>query len=183
MKAKVGVSRRHVHLTKETFNKLFGDIQLEVRNYLGESDQFASTETVDIKANGITIEKFRIVGPFREKDQIEISQSDADMFCVTPPRKMSGDLEGTLPVTIIGPLGEKENDNGLIMVERHLHMTFQHAEKLGYKQGDKVKVFAGGKEIMQAVARIEPSSSIELHIDTDEEEEFNLHNGDEIEIK
>jgi len=183
MKVKVGVSRRHVHLTKETFNRLFENIELEVRNYLGQSGQFASTSTVDIKSNGVTIEKFRIVGPFRKEDQVEISRSDADIFGVNPPRKKSGDLEDTLPVTIIGPLGEKEKEKGLMLVERHLHITPEEANKLNIKKGNNVEVFKNGNKIMEVSARIEPSFTLELHIDTDEEKEFDLHTGDEVEIK
>jgi len=183
MKVNVGVSKKHVHLKEETFKKIFGDIELEVRNPLNQVGQFASTSTVDINTNGITIERLRIVGPFRNIDQIELSQSDADILGVNPPRNISGDLTNTLPITIIGPLGEITLDNGLMLVKRHIHIPTDIANELGYQDEDIVEVYKDNNKLMDVQARVEENAALEIHIDTDEEEEFNLHTGDEVEIK
>ena len=106
MNVVIGVSNRHVHVTKNVWNILFGDKAMEVRNFLNQPGQFASTSTVDIKIDNLCLDHLRVVGPFREYNQVEISASDAKILGVKPPRRQSGDLEGSLQVRLSGPNGE-----------------------------------------------------------------------------
>lgn len=171
----VGVSNRHVHLTKGTFIKLFGHSNLEVRNELKQPGQYASKFTVDIKYNQKIILHVRIVGPFREYNQIEIAQSDAKLLNVNPPRKQSGDLEGSLPITIIGPLAEIDLPEGLILDERHIHLSKNECTKLKLQNKEEVKVYHNGTFIFNAKIKSSLEAYPELHIDKDEEEIYNLH--------
>ena len=115
MNIPVGISNRHVHLTEEVWKKLFGDEEITVRNYLNQPGQFASNMTVDVKVGDAIINHIRVVGPFRNYNQIEIDDTDAKILGVIPPRRQSGDLNGSLPITVIGPKGSVFLDKGLIM--------------------------------------------------------------------
>lgn len=179
----VGVSKRHVHITKETCQKLFNMETLEERNPLNQPGQFASTSTVDIRIGDKTINHVRVVGPIRPYNQIEISETEANYLEVKPPRRQSGDLEGSLPVTLIGPCGEVELANGLILAERHIHMDPETATKLELTNKEPVNVYKDNKLLFSALIKISTPAYIEIHIDTDEEIQYDLHQNDKVEFK
>lgn len=179
----VGVSKRHVHITKETCLKLFNTDHLEERNPLNQPGQFASTSTVYLKLGDKIINHVRVVGPIRPYNQIEISQTEADYFGVNPPRRQSGDLENSLSITLVGPCGEVNLDSGLILAERHIHMDPETAKKLDLVNKEIVNVYQNDKLIFDALIKISDPAYVEIHIDTDEEVEFDLHQNDEVEFK
>lgn len=182
MKVMLGVSKRHVHLTEDVWSKLF-DTNIEKRNDLGQPGQYASTSTVDIEYNGIKIEHVRVIGPLRKYNQIEISESDANLLGVKPPRRQSGDLEGSLGIKIIGPKGYVELSSGLILAERHIHMTKQMAKMLSLKNNERMSVYRNDEYLFDALIKISEPGSLELHIDTDEGEYYNLKTGMELDFR
>lgn len=183
MNCTVGVSNRHVHLSEEVWNRLFGNEVIEVRNYLNQPGQFASKSTVDIKVNGVVIEHLRVVGPIRDYNQVEISLSDAEVLGVVPPRRQSGDLKGSLPVSLIGPCGCVDLDVGLILADAHIHLDSISADSMGYNNYDVVGVYRDNVRVMNAKVKVSDDAFVELHIDKDEECYYDMHNGDVIEFK
>lgn len=185
MKVSVGVSSRHVHFTKEVYEYLFGDEPLEKLRDLDQPLQFASNRVVSIKCGDRQIDNVRIVGPLRDYNQVEISLSDAYRLKVNPPIRTSGDLEGSLPVTVIGPCGSFDLDKGLILANRHIHMTFDDLKKYGFEVSSKVCVKALGEKagiIMNVHLKVQEESNMRLHLDTDDANALGLKNGDEVEI-
>jgi len=182
MKAVVGISKRHIHITEETFKKLFGDIELEVRNYIGQPGQFASTSKIDLKWNDKIIEGVRIVGPYRKENQVELAASDAQQLGLEPPRRMSGDLEGSSPIILVGPLGEERLEKGVILAEGHVHLTNKQGKELDVITGDLVQVLKDDKVMIEVQARVDDNSALEVHIDTDEAEELGIEAFEELEI-
>lgn len=183
MKVVIGVSNRHVHLKKEVWETLFGDIPMEKRNDLGQPGQFATTSTVDISYNGVTIEHVRVIGPIRHYNQIEISETDAKKLGVNPPRRQSGDVEGSLPITLIGPKGQVDLDSGLILAEMHIHMTSEMAENLKLVDKEPLPVYLEDKFLFDAKVKISDPAALELHVDTDEGKLYNLETGTEVDVK
>lgn len=179
----VGVSRRHVHLTKETFYKLFGKSYLEKRNDLTQPGQFASLDTVSLKWNNKIVDKVRVVGPFRSYNQIELSFDECNELEVFPPRRQSGDLNGSLPIILIGPKGKVYLSSGLIMAEAHVHMTDSEAKQYGYKDNEIVNIYKNDIKIGEAKIKVTKEAFLELHIDTDEEKNYDLHQNDEVKIE
>ena len=116
MKVSIGVSNRHVHLTREHFKILFGEgKELEKRNDLTQPGQFASTSIVTIKTDKSEIENVRVLGPFRAYTQVEISKTDDYKLGLNPPIRDSGNLKGSSPITIIGPSGVVDLEEGCII--------------------------------------------------------------------
>lgn len=179
----VGVSKRHVHLDNDTCIKLFGTNEMPVRNPLNQVGQFASTLTVDLEWNGNIIEHVRVVGPIRDYNQIEISLDECKILGVNPPARQSGDLDNTFPINIIGPCGKVSLDSGLIKAERHIHLTKESLEKEGLNNKEKVAVFHNGRYLFDAIIKLSIPGYDELHIDTVEEKEYDLHNNDIVEFK
>ena len=179
----VGVSRRHVHLTEETCIKLFGSNELPVRNPLNQPGQFASTLTVDLEWNGVVIEHVRVVGPLRSYNQIELSDDECALIGVNPPERQSGDLEGSLPINIIGPAGKVELSSGLIKAERHIHMTPESCKRENVVNKEEVDVYKDGKFVMKAIIKYSDPGFDEMHIDTVEEVKYNLHTNDLVEFR
>lgn len=183
MNCNVGVSNRHVHLSKDVWEKLFGSEEIKVRNYLNQPGQFASCSIVDIMVNGKILEHLRVVGPLRDYNQVEISMSDAKLFGVCPPRRQSGDLDGSLGVCLIGPNGRVKLDEGLILADCHVHLDRDNANKLGFNNYDLVGIFKDDIKVMDAKVKITEDAFVELHIDRDEENLYDLHNGDVVEFR
>lgn len=171
----VGISNRHVHLTKEVYEKLF-DTPLEKVKNLTQVGEFASNQFVTLKTKDNTIKKVRIVGPFRNYNQVEISKSDAYNLKINPPVRKSGDLENSESITIIGPKGEITLDNACIIAQRHIHINTLDLEKYHLKENDIVKVMVKGPRSAIIDANIKSSDNgvMELHIDIDEANAFLL---------
>jgi len=168
----VEVSARHIHLSEKDKEKLFGrDYQLQVMRRLSQPSEFACQETLTIQVNNKKIERVRVVGPFREKTQVEISQTDAVFLGIEPPLRLSGDLKGSLPVTLIGPKGVVHLKEGLILAQRHLHCAPQEALKLGIRDRQSVAVEIKGSRALifyNVKVRAKEGYSLAVHLDTDE---------------
>lgn len=185
MQVTVGVSARHVHLTQETYEKLFKTTQIEKLNDIDQPGQFASKSVVTIKNGEHKIENVRVVGPFRKYNQVELARTDCYHLKLEAPVRASGDLENTTPITIVGPYGEAVLDKGLILANRHIHIRPQDMEKYGFDENTKLCAKVEGQKagIMKNVyLKVEETASLRLHLDTDDANAFDLKNGDEVEI-
>lgn len=181
MKVEIGVSNRHVHLTKEAYDKLFDGKIMEKRNDLKQIGEFASTDTVDILYNGEEIEHVRVLGPFRSKNQIELLGSDAQFLGIDLPVRRSGDLDNTPSVTIKNGDNEIISD-GVIRAERHIHVPTNLSEKLGLYERDTVKIKWNGNDFLAKV-KVSDNGYFEVHIDKDEALMYGLSNGQEVECE
>ncbi|MBQ7446265.1 MAG: phosphate propanoyltransferase [Clostridia bacterium] len=181
-KVPVGVSARHIHLTQEHVEQLFGEgYQLTKKKDL-MGGQFASNELVTIVGVKLrAIENVRVLGPCRSRSQVEISQTDAIKLGIKAPIRLSGKLDGSASIAVVGPKGVIYLDEGCIIAERHIHMTPRDAELAGVKQGDVVSVKFNNERgtIFNNVSiRVDPSFSLEMHIDTDEANASKIRTGD-----
>ena len=168
----IGVSARHIHLTQEHVEALFGEgYQLTKKKDL-MGGQFASNETVTIVGLKLrAIENVRILGPVRSKSQVEVSATDAIKLGMKVPVRMSGDLAGSAPIAIVGPKGAIYLKEGCIVAMRHIHMAPKDAQAAGVHDGDVVSVKADnerGTIFNQVKIRVDDSFTLEMHIDTDE---------------
>ena len=156
----IAISNRHVHLSKEIYEKLF-DEPLSMKKPISQIGEFASLQTVTLKGPKGTIEKVRVMGPFRDYNQVEISRSDAYVLGLNPPVRESGDLEDSETITLIGPKGEITLENVCILAERHVHMNEKKAAELKLKNDDLVKIIVnndkGGE--MEAFVKIKSKLS------------------------
>ena len=179
----VETSARHVHVTQETLEVLFGKgAQLTVRNMLSQPGQFASAERVDLvgsklnKATGERVETrikgVSILGPVRKENQVELSLTDARTLGVNAPVRESGDVAGSAPCKLVGPCGEVELKEGVIVAKRHIHMTNADAQEFGVKNGDivKLEVNTAARSLIfgDVVVRVRDDFALAAHIDTDE---------------
>lgn len=182
MKIKVGLSNRHVHLTREDLDILFGkDYQLTPRNYLDQPGQYATVETVTLKSSHNIKENVRIVGPTRSYTQVELLESDKEYFKLNPPVRSSGDLENSETITIIGPKGEITKKNICIIANRHIHINTRDRGK--YKDDEIVSVKIKNKVIDNVHIKIADNFAFAMHINKDDAERNNIENGDVAIIK
>ncbi len=184
----VNISNRHVHLTKEHFEQLFGSgAELTKFQDLVQPGQFSANETVAVIGPKGKFEKVRIVGPLRKYTQIEISRTDSFILGVNPPIRDSGDITNSAGITLVGPKGRLELKEGCIIARRHIHFTPEDATKLGLKDKDIVKIFVGknkGRETIfsDVLCRVSKDYATECHLDTDEANAAMVNNGDVIYI-
>lgn len=169
----IAVSARHAHLTQETVEQLFGKgYQLTERNPLSQPNQFAANETITIVGPKNTIERVRILGPIRSKNQIEISRTDEFYLGIDAPVRESGKIENSAGCKIIGPAGAVVLKEGLICAWRHIHMTPEDADIFGVKDRDivEVEITEGSRSLTfgNVLIRVSPKYKLEMHIDTDE---------------
>ena len=169
----VETSARHVHLTAEAFATLFGEgKELTVKKMLSQPGQFASEERVTIVGPKKSLPNVSIRGPFRKANQVELSATDARSIGIVAPIRESGDVAGSGACKIVGPEGEIEISEGVIVAKRHIHLTPADAEEMGVKDKDVVWVRLdtdGRKAILgDVVCRVSDSYALAMHIDTDE---------------
>lgn len=185
MNVNVGVSARHVHVTKNDLRILFGEgYELTKKVDLSQPGQYACNEQVILKGPKGVIERVRILGPEREETQVEISKTDSFALGIKPPVRNSGDLDGAAEVTIIGPNGEVTK-NVAIIAARHVHANPEIAEKYGFVNKEFVSLVVKGEKggILENVyVRISDKFSYEVHLDTDDANAFLIKNGDEAEL-
>ena len=184
MKVLLGVSNRHVHLTKEDYKVLFGDEPLGVVKELVQPGQFSSDKKVSIKTEKRTIDNVRLLGPLRNYTQVEISKTDSFSLGINPPIRNSGDLDGSEVVTIIGPCGEVTKPC-CIIANRHLHINPQQRQELGLVGIDKVCAKIEGEKstlFENEYIKESPDFTLELHLDTDDGNGSLAKTGDMIEI-
>jgi len=182
----VAISGRHVHLAKDDFEALFGKgYGLTKHKNLSQTGQFASREKVTIEVNNNRIENVRVLGPFREETQIEITISDARRLGVEPIVRDSGKLKGSPSIKLIGPRGEIILPYGCIVAKRHIHMSPQDASLFGVRNNQNVSVrFYGerGGIMDNVVVKINDTYKLEMHIDADEANAFNVKSNDIVEV-
>ncbi len=169
----VETSARHVHVTKETLETLFGEgYQLTKKKDLSQPGQFACEERVQVIGPKGSFPAVSILGPERPADQVEISASDARSIGVTAPVRESGDVAGSGACKLVGPKGEVELKEGVIIAKRHIHMTPEDAEKYGLqdKQVVSVEIKSAERSLVfgDTVVRVSPKYALAMHIDTDE---------------
>ena len=169
----VGVSNRHIHLTKEDMETLFGaGYELTPLKDLSQPGQYACKETLTIVGPSLRpIENVRVLGPLRKASQVEISRTDSFTLKVKPPVRESGVLEGSAPITIIGPKGVVTLKEGCIIANRHIHMSLEDGAKYGVKDNDYVTVDACGERrtrFYDVQVRVSDKFRLEMHLDTDD---------------
>ena len=180
MKISVGVSNRHVHLTKETYDYLFDGKKIEKRNDLNQIGEFASTDTVDLVYKDRIIEHVRVLGPFRNDNQIELLGTDLTNLGLDAPVRRSGDLEGTPGITLKNGNKTLDIDHGVIRAERHVHVPTNRENELNLHERDIIE-FKTDKCTFNAQVKVSDNGYFELHIDKDEAAYYGLSNGDIIE--
>ncbi len=180
----VGVSGRHVHLSAQHTEMLFGKghTLTKMKELMG--GQYACEETVIIASQNMsTIEKVRVLGPVRKETQVEISATDAVKLKAKVPARDSGDTKGSAPVTLIGPKGAVVLSEGMIIAARHIHFSKNDAQNFGVKDGEMVSVFCGGARSVtfnNVKVRVDESFTLEMHIDTDEANATGIKTGDKV---
>ncbi|MDB4867057.1 MAG: propanediol utilization phosphotransacylase [Cohnella sp.] len=171
-KVPIGVSARHLHLSQEHVEVLFGaGAGLTVMKLLSQPGQFAANETVEIHGPKGSLAKVRILGPARKATQLEVSRTDAFMLGANPPMRESGNIADTPGFRIVGPAGEVSVDQGMIVAARHIHLHTSDAEQWGISDKQQLKVRVGGERgviFERVIARISDQFALDMHIDTDE---------------
>ena len=173
MKFLVETSARHVHVTQEHLEILFGKgYELTKKKDLSQPGQYACEERVTVVGPKKELKGVSILGPVRKATQVELSLTDARSIGVAAPVRESGDVAGSAGCKLIGPAGEVELTEGVIAAKRHIHATPADAEQLGVKNGDivSVKVDTDGRSLVfgDVVDRVSDSYALAMHIDTDE---------------
>ena len=183
----VETSARHVHVTQEHLEILFGKgYELTKKKDLSQPGQFACEERVDVVGEKSTLKNVSILGPFRSANQVELSATDARTVGIKAPIRESGDVAGSGACKLVGPCGEVEMSEGVIVAKRHIHLTPADAEELGVKDKDVVyvKVDTNGRSAIlgDVVCRVSDKFARAMHIDTDESNAISAFNGLEGEI-
>ena len=186
-KIPVGVSVRHVHISGKDIETLFGPgAELHPFRELYQPSEYAAQETVSLVGPKMRVlEKVRILGPTRDRTQVELARTDAIFLGVDAPLRMSGDLAGSAPITVIGPKGVVELKDGCIRAMRHIHMNPREAAEFSLKHGDIVKLRVGGPSAVtfeNVVIRVSDKVRLQVHLDTDEGNVADVHCNQEVEI-
>ena len=169
----VETSACHAHVTQETLEVLFGaGYQLTVKKELSQPGQFASGEKITVVGSKSET-KMSILGPCRKINQVEISATDARSLGIAAPVRESGDIAGSGSCKLVGPAGEVELKEGVIVAKRHIHMTPADAAEMGVENGEIVKVLIkndNGRNLIfdDTVVRVSDKYALAMHIDTDE---------------
>ncbi len=186
MKLPIALSNRHLHLSKEDIETLFGTgYELVKMKDLSQPGQFAAEEKVDIVGPKGTLKGVRVLGPARAKTQIEVSLTDSFILGVNPPVRDSGDIANSPGVKIIGPKGEVELQEGVIAASRHIHMHTSDAEKFGVVDKQRVRVRTTGDRgvvFENVLVRVHPTYALEMHVDVDEGNAASVKNGELVEL-
>lgn len=184
----VGISNRHIHLTREHLEILFGKgYELTHLKDLSQPGQYACKETLTIVGPSMrSIEGVRVLGPLRKASQVEISVTDSYVLKVKPPVRESGSLSGSAPITIIGPRGIVQLDEGCIIANRHIHMSPSDAARFGVRDGDYINVDAmsGTKRTrwFDVQVRVHEQFRLEMHVDTDDANAVGFKNGSTVTV-
>lgn len=182
----VGISNRHIHLSQKDLECLFGkDYQLVKLKDLSQPGQYACKEVVTLCGSKGAIEKVRILGPVRSKTQVEVLAGDCIKLGAAPHVRLSGDLSRTPGITLVGPKGSVQIEEGLVVAQRHIHMTPEDAINLGVCDGDVVSIkfddLRGGIYSNVAI-RANDASSLECHLDIEEANAMGINSKSKITI-
>ncbi len=178
----VGISNRHIHLSREHVDILFGKgYKLTPIKDLSQPGQFACKEQLTIIGPSMkAIEGVRVLGPERKSSQVEISRTDSFTLKVKPPVRESGDIKGSASVTIVGPKGIVTLDEGCIIANRHIHMSLDEAKSFGVVDGEYADVELMGERrtlFYDVQIRAHKDFRLEMHIDTDDANAAGIGNG------
>ena len=185
-KIPIGISNKHIHLSKEDVETLFGKgYELTPMKELSQPGQYACKETLTLVGPSMrAIEGVRVLGPVRKSSQIEISMTDSYVLKVKPPVRESGKTEGSAPITIIGPKGVVNLKEGCIIANRHIHMSPADAARFSVKDGDYIDVdaFDGTRKTrwFDVQIRVNDAFRLEMHVDTDDANAVGFKNGSTI---
>ena len=182
----VGLSNKHIHVSQKDLDILFGEgYELTKFKDLSQPGQYACEEKVDIVGPKGTLKGVRILGPVRSKTQFELSISDAFALGVKPIIRNSGDVAETPGAKIVGPKGEVEIHEGIIVAARHIHMHTSDAERFGVEDKDIVNVRVKGPRGLifeNVLVRAHEDFALEMHVDIEEGNACGLKNGDLVEL-
>jgi len=182
----IALSNRHIHLSQKDLDILFGEgYQLTKMKDLSQPGQYACEEKVDVVGPKGTIKGVRILGPVRPSTQFELSVSDAFSLGVKPMVRNSGDIKGTPGAKLIGPKGEVEITEGIIVAARHIHMHTKDGEEFGVVDKDIVNIKVGGERGLvfnNVLVRVSESFALEMHVDIEEGNAAGVKNGDLVEL-
>ena len=185
-KVEVGVSNKHLHLTDADLEALFGPgAKLTPYKELVQPGQYATEERVDIVGPKATFRGVRIIGPTRPRTQVELAATDARVIGIDAPIRESGVLDGTPGVKLVGPAGEIEISEGVIIALRHIHLSPSEAKEAGLKDKDLVDVQTFGTRpliFQDVLIRSGEAHLKEMHVDTDEANAAGLTSGQYVEI-
>ena len=185
-KVPVGISGRHIHVSREDLETLFGEgYELTPLKELSQPGQFAAEEVVTLVGPKGVLQKVRILGPVRGSTQVEISRTDGFTLGIRPPVRESGDIEGSASVTVVGPKGSITLKEGVIVASRHIHMSPDHAAKMGLKDKDTVDVRVDGDRALtfnNVWIRVREDFALDFHVDTDEANAAGLNNQDMVTV-
>lgn len=179
----IGISARHCHLSRADFATLFGNKgSLTKKGDLLQPGQFAANETVTIAGPKGSIQKVRILGPFRKHTQVEVSITDSIKLGLDVSIRESGNIEDTSPFTIIGPNGSIYKEKGIIIAQAHIHMSPNDASRFRVQDGECVRVKMPNEHrsltFEKVKVRVSSKYVLEMHIDTDEANAANVKSGD-----
>ena len=178
----VGISNRHIHLSKADVATLFGEgYTLTPLKDLSQVGQFACKEQLTIIGPSMrAIEGVRVLGPERKSSQVEISRTDSYVLKLKPPVRESGDIGGSAPITIIGPKGIVTLKEGCIIANRHIHMSEEEGRTFGVIDNEYVDVELCGERrslFYDVQIRVHKDFRLEMHIDTDDANAAGVGNG------
>lgn len=182
----VGVSARHVHLTKSDVETLFGKgYELTKKKDL-MGGQYAANEVVTIVGIKLrALENVRILGPVRKESQVEISSTDSIKLGIKAPIRESGNIKDSAPISIVGPKGVVYLEEGCIIAKRHIHMSTVDAMAAKVENGDTVWVQVDNERgiiFNHVQIRVDNSYTLEMHLDTDEANAAKISTGDVVKI-
>lgn len=183
---RIGVSQRHIHLSEKDLYTLFGEgYQLTKKKTL-MGREFASEEVVTLVGPSLkSIENVRVLGPVRKNTQVEISKTDTFILKVSPPVRPSGEIAGSERLVVVGPKGSIYLNEGVIIANRHIHLTPDYAKRHNIKDNDYVNVMVDGikpTKFFDVQVRVRDDFNVEMHIDTDDANSTGLKNGDLVKI-
>ena len=173
-------SGRHVHVTKEQAQRLFGH-ELTPKRPLSQPGQYLANERVSVIGPKGKFEQVAVLGPERSEGQVEISLTDGRVLGITPPVRLSGKVDGTPGILLQGPRGQVELKQGVIAAQRHIHMLPEDAAAMGVtdKQVVKLQTFTDRPLIFdEVVVRVSPDFATYVHLDYDEANACGFQKGD-----
>ncbi len=185
-KIPVGISSRHIHLSEEDVEKLFGKgYKLKPMKDLSQKGQYACEECLDLVTEKGVIEKVRVLGPTRPNTQVEIALTDARKLGIAPPIRPSGKIDDTPGIILKYKTKKVPINKGVIVAEAHVHMNEEDAKQFNVKDNDKINLRYQGKRsgvFENVVVRVHPSFTLDFHVDTDEGNAFAMSNKDYVEV-
>ncbi|MGV8145138.1 MAG: phosphate propanoyltransferase [Alkaliphilus sp.] len=185
-KLPIALSNRHLHLEKEHIDILFGlNYELTKMKNLSQPGQYAAMEKVDLEGKKGVIKGVRVLGPARNKTQVEISKTDSFILGIDAPVRDSGDLDGSAGLKIIGPEGTIILEEGIILAARHIHMHIDDAKQFGVQDKQVVKARTTGERAIifeNVLVRVHENYALEMHVDVDEGNAALLKNYELVEL-